>query len=75
MHPKNEDFLEFLSFIESVRGASKRLLKSNDTLESPFRMVGKDLGCVLKGSRFARKIVENGDFSLRRVTVNARVRV
>ena len=37
--------------------------------ESAFRISRKDLGCVFEGCRFARKLRENRDFSLRRVTV------
>ena len=46
MHPENEDFREFFSFVESVRGASRRLLERIGMLESASRMFGKVRSCV-----------------------------
>ena len=55
MHPKSEDFREFLSFVESVREASRMLLKRIGMPESAFRMSGKVRRCVSEGIQFARK--------------------
>ena len=53
---KLQDFCEFLSFVESVRGASKRLLENNETLESAFRMLGRSVDVFEKGLRLREQM-------------------
>ena len=55
MHPENEDFREFLRFVENVRGASRRLLERIGMLESGFRMFRKVADVFSEGIQFARK--------------------
>ena len=69
--PQTWRFSRIFEFCWNRSGGIREASGAQKMFESAFRMVGKDLGCVLKGSRFARKLLENSDFSLRRVTVNA----
>ena len=62
MHLENEDFREFLSFIENVRGASRRLLERIGMLESGCRMFRKVVDVFSEGIQFARKNLKNSDF-------------
>ena len=56
MHPENEDFREFLSFIENVRGVSRRLPERIRMLESGLRMFRKVAEVFSEEIQFARKI-------------------
>ena len=62
MHSKSEDFREFSSFVEGVRGAFIRLLECIQMIESDSRMSMKVRKCVSEAMYFARKSRKNCDF-------------
>ena len=71
MHPEHEDFREFLSFIENVRRASRRLLERIGMLESGFRMSRKIVDVFSEGIHFVRKIAISDTLGVTNAMVRA----
>ena len=62
MHPQNEDFRGILSFVESDRGSSRKLLERIEILEIVTRLFGKVPDAILKGFGLRGKNAKNAIF-------------